>query len=120
VGPSFGERSKIELRELSFETPGVLSNAGIKIAIMTDHPVIPLQHLPMCAAYSVKAGMREEDALKAITINAAEIIGVADRVGSLEEGKDADIAIFDGNPLEIMTKSMFVLINGRIVFKRQA
>lgn len=118
VGPSFGERCKIELKELSFKTPGILSNAGIKIALMTDHPVIPLQHLPMCAAYAVKDGMKEEDALKAITINAAEIIGISDRVGSLEKGKDADIAIFDGNPLEIRTKSVYVLINGKVVFKR--
>lgn len=118
VGPSFGERSKIELRELSFRTPGVLSNAGIKIAIMTDHPVIPLQNLVMCAAYAVKEGMKEEEALKAITINAAEILGISDRLGSLEEGKDADIAIFDKNPLDIMAKSQCVLINGKVVYKR--
>lgn len=118
VGPSFGERSKIELKELSFKTPGILANAGVKIAIMTDHPVIPLPHLIMCAAYAVKEGMREEDALKAVTINAAEIIGVSDKLGSLEEGKDADIAIFDRNPLDIMAKSMFVLINGKVVYKR--
>lgn len=118
VGPSFGERSKFELKELSFKTPGVLSNAGIKIAIMTDHPVIPLQHLVMCAAYSVKEGMKEEDALKAITINAAEIVGAADRIGSLEKGKDADIAIFDRNPLDIMAHTMYVLINGKVVYKR--
>lgn len=117
VGPSFGCRSKVELKEKSFKTPGILSNAGIKIAIMTDHPVMPLQHLTMAAAYAVKEGMKEEDALKAITINAAEIIGVGDRVGSIEVGKDADIAIFDGNPLEIKTKSMFVLIDGKIVKK---
>ncbi|KPU46303.1 imidazolonepropionase [Oxobacter pfennigii] len=117
VGPSFGERSKIELKELSFKTPGVLSNAGMKIAIMTDHPVIPLKHLPMCAAYAVKDGMKEEEALKAITINAAQILGVDDRIGSLEKGKDADIAIFDGNPLEIKTKACYVLINGNIVYE---
>jgi len=118
VGPSFGERSKIELKELSFKTPGILSNAGLKIALMTDHPVIPLQHLTMCAAYAVKDGMKEEDAFKAITINAAEIIGVSDRVGSIEAGKDADIAIFDGNPLDIKTQSRYVLINGKVVYKR--
>lgn len=117
VGPSFGERSKVELKELSFKTPGILSNAGIKVAIMTDHPVIPLQHLPMCAAYAVKAGMKEEDALKAITINAAEFIGASDRVGSIEIGKDADIAIFDGNPLDIKTETIYVLIDGKIVKK---
>lgn len=118
VGPSFGERCKIELKELSFKTPGILSNAGIKIAIMTDHPVVPLQYLPLCAAYAVKDGMKEEDALKAITINAAEIIGVSDRVGSIEEGKDADIAIFDGNPLDIKTRTKYVLIDGKIIYQR--
>lgn len=117
VGPSFGGRSKVELKEKTFKTPGILSNAGIKIAIMTDHPVIPLQHITMCAAYAVKDGMEEEEALKAITINAAEIIGVSDRVGSIEVGKDGDIVIFDGNPLEIKTKSLYVLINGNIVKK---
>lgn len=115
VGPSFGHRSKVELKEKSFKTPGILSNAGIKIAIMTDHPVIPLQHLTMAAAYAVKDGMKEEEALKAITINAAEIIGVADRVGSIEVGKDADIVLFDGNPLNIQTKINFVLIDGSVV-----
>jgi len=119
VGPSFGERSKIELKEKTFKTAGVLSNAGIKIAIMTDHPVIPLQHLSMCAAYAVRYGMKEEEALKAITINAAEIIGVSDRVGSIKANKDADIAIFDGNPLDLMTKAMYVLIDGKVVYKNE-
>lgn len=118
VGPSFGDRGKIELKELSFKTPGILSNAGLKVALMTDHPVIPLQHLTMCAAYAVKEGMKEEDALRAITINAAEILGIADRVGSIERNKDADIAIFDGNPLDIKTRSQYVLINGKVVYKR--
>lgn len=119
VGPSFGSRSKVELKELSFKTPGVLSNAGIKVALMTDHPVIPLKYLTMCAAYAVKDGMKEEDALKAITINPAQILDVDDRVGSIEPGKDADIAIFDGNPLDVMSRTRYVLINGKIVFKRQ-
>lgn len=118
VGPSFGERCKIELKELSFKTPGILSNAGIKIALMTDHPVIPLQHLTMCAAYAVKEGMKAEEALKAITINAAQILGIEDRVGSIEPGKDADIAIFDKDPLDIMSRTTYVFINGRQVFKR--
>lgn len=117
VGPTFGPRTKVETKEKTFKTPGILSNAGLKVAIVTDHPVIPLQHLVTCAAYAVKDGMKEEDALKAITINAAEIIGVSDRVGSIEVGKDADIAVFDGNPLEIKTKVQYVLINGRVVKK---
>lgn len=118
IGPSFGDRSKVELREKTFETPGILSNAGLKVALMTDHPVIPLQHLAMCAGYAVKEGMKEEDALKAITINPAEILGISDRLGSLETGKDADIAIFDGSPLDIKTRSLYVLVKGQVVYKR--
>lgn len=119
VGPSFGVRSKIELKEKDFKTPGVLANAGLKVAIMTDHPVIPICNITMCAGYAVKYGMKEEDALKAITINPAEILGIADRVGSIEINKDADIVIFDGNPLEIGTSSKYVLVNGKVVFKRE-
>lgn len=118
VGPSFGTRPKVELKELSFKTPGVLANAGLKVALMTDHPVIPLQNLTMCAAYAVKEGMKEEDALKALTINPAEILGISDRVGSIEPKKDADIAIFDGHPLNIMSRTRYVIINGKIVFSR--
>lgn len=117
VGPSLSERSKIELTNLTFKTPGMLSKAGIDVAIMTDHPVIPLNYLPICAALAVKEGMDEMEALKAITINPAKIVGISDRVGSLEEGKDADIAVFDGNPLEIKTKVKYVFINGEIVYK---
>lgn len=119
VGPSFGSRSKIELKEKSFKTVGALSNAGIKLAIMTDHPVIPLKHITMCAAYAVKYGMKKEEALKAITINAAEIIGVSDRVGSIKANKDADIVIFNGDPLDLMTEVKCVLIDGRIVYKSE-
>ncbi len=119
IGPSFGERSKIELKEKNFKTPGILSKAGIKVAIMTDHPVIPEQHLAMCAAFAAKAGMDEMEALKAITINAAEILGVSDRIGSIEKGKDADIAIFDENPLLLASKTKYVLIDGKIIYKEK-
>lgn len=115
VGPTLSERSKIELKNLTFKTPGILSNAGMKIALMTDHPVIPLKYLPLCAGLAVKDGMDYMEALKAITINAAEITGISDRVGSLEPGKDADIAIFDGDPLEIKTNCVYTIINGRVI-----
>lgn len=117
VGPSLTARIKIELNEKSFKTPGELVKAGVKVALMTDHPVIPIQYLPVCAALAVKEGMDEYEALKAITINAAEIIGVQDRVGSIEKGKDADIAVFDGNPLDIRSRVRLVLIDGRVVYK---
>lgn len=118
VGPTFGSRSKVELKEKTFDTPAVLHKAGVKIAIMTDHPVIPVHYLPMCAALAVKAGLDEETALKAITINPAEILGVSDRVGSLEVNKDADIVVFDKHPFDIQTKTTCVLIDGEVVYKR--
>lgn len=118
VGPTLGCRPKIELKELTFDTPVVLYNSGVKIALMTDHPVIPVHYLPLCAALAVRAGLPEEAALKAITLNPAEILGIGDRVGSLEEGKDADIVVFDKHPFDIQAKSQLVLINGEIVYKR--
>lgn len=119
VGPFLTDRSKIELRNQSVKNPGLLAKAGVKVAIMTDHPCTPVQYLPLCAAMAVKEGMDEEEALKAITINAAEITGISDRVGSLEEGKDADIAIMDGHPLDLRTRVLFTIINGRVVWKRE-
>jgi imidazolonepropionase-like amidohydrolase len=118
VGPSFGSRSKVELKEKTFETAAVLHKAGVKIAIMTDHPVIPVHHLPMCAALAVRAGLDEEAALKAITINPAEILGIADRVGSIEVNKDADIVVFDKHPFDIQAKATCVLIDGQVVFNK--
>lgn len=118
VGPSFGHRTKYELTNKTFDTPGVLSHAGIKVAIVTDSPVNPLESLPLMAGMAAAAGMDRMEALKAITINAAEIVGIADRVGSLEVGKDADIVIYDGHPFEIEGKTWKVLIDGAVVFSR--
>lgn len=117
VGPTFGDRSKFELINKTFDTPKILWEAGVKIAIMTDHPVIPLQHLPLCAALSAKAGLPEEEALKAITIYPAEILGIADRVGSLEIGKDADIVIWDGHPFDLASSVVCTIIDGEVVYK---
>lgn len=119
VGPSLSNKSKYELRNLTFETPKVLNNEGIKIAIMTDAPVIPLQYLSLAAGLAVKSGLDEEEAWKAITINPAQIIGIDDRVGSIEVGKDADIVIFDGNPIkDVDYKTVMTIIDGKIVFRR--
>lgn len=119
VGPSLSERSKFELKNLTFETPGILQKAGVKIAIMTDSPVIPLQYLPLCAGLAVESGMDEMEALKAITINPAEILGIDDRVGSLEVGKDADIVIFDRNPVKnIGSKAVVTIIDGKVVYRK--
>lgn len=118
VGPSFGHRTKFELTNKTFETPGVLARAGVKVAICTDSPVNPLESLPLMAGMAVAAGMDEMEALKAITINSAQIVGIADRVGSLEVGKDGDVVIYDGHPFEISGKTWKVLINGEVVFCR--
>ena len=118
VGPTLSNRSKYELQNMTFETPGVLHKAGVKVAITTDSPVIPLHYLPLCAGLAVKSGLDEMEALKAITINAAEIIGIDDRVGSLEVGKDADIAIFDYNPVkDIGSKALVTIIDGKVVHR---
>ena len=116
VGPSFGHRTKFELKNKSFRTPGDLANAGCHVSIITDAPVIPQQYLRLCAGLAVKEGMKEFDALKAITINAAEHAGVADRVGSIEVGKDADIVLMDGCLFESQSNVMATYIDGKKVF----
>ncbi|MBR2055191.1 MAG: amidohydrolase [Clostridia bacterium] len=115
VGPTLTHASKFELRNKSWETPGALSKAGCHVSIITDAPVIPQKYLPLCAGLAVQAGMDPFEALKAITIHPAEHIGVADRVGSLEVGKDADIVITDGCPFEVSTHVKAVFINGEQV-----
>lgn len=118
VGPSLSERSKIELRNLTFDTAGILSNTGLNVSLTTDHPVIPVQYLPICAGIAVKHGMKKEDAIKAMTINPAITLGIDDKVGSIEIGKDADIVIWDGDPLEIQSNVLYTIINGKVVYKR--
>ena len=116
-GPSLGGRSKWETRERNFETLKTMHEAGVKIAIQTDAVGSSIAFLPICAGLGVKHGLPYDVALEAITINPAEILGVADRVGSIEEGKDADLRILDGDPLELRTKVEMVLIDGEIVYK---
>ncbi|HWR23499.1 MAG TPA: amidohydrolase [Feifaniaceae bacterium] len=115
LGPLFSDRSKIELRNMTFRAPKLMHEAGIPFALMTDHPVIPIQHLPVCAALCVREGLDADEALRAITINAAKITGIEKRVGSLEAGKDADIAIFDGPPLDVRSHCLRTIINGNTV-----
>lgn len=119
IGPMLTDRSKIELRNQNLKTPGILSKAGLKVAIMTDHPCVPEHHLCLCAAIAAREGMDEKEALKAITINAAEITGISDRVGSIEKGKDADIVIFNGNPLELKTTVQKTIIDGVVIYERK-
>ena len=117
VGPDLSSRSKLEIQNMSFKTNKVLQEAGILFAITTDHPVSMIQHLPLCAGLAVKYGLPMEEGLKAITINAAKICRVENRVGSLKAGKDADIAIFSGNPMEVFTKTLYTIIDGRIIYE---
>ncbi|MBQ3157361.1 MAG: amidohydrolase [Clostridia bacterium] len=116
VGPSFGSKTKFELKEKSFQTPGILSNAGLDVCIITDAPVIPLNYLPLCAGLAMREGMAEEAAWKAITINPAKVAGIEARVGSLEVGKDADFTIWQGNPLtDIQARAKQVFVDGQAV-----
>lgn len=119
VGPLLTDRSKIELKNLSFKAPKVLEKAGIEYAMMTGHPVTPEQYLPICTAIAVREGASEEGALKAITINAAKITGIADRVGSIEVGKDADIAVFSGHPFDFRSRCVLTLVNGKVAHEEQ-
>ena len=112
TGPCLTDRCKPELAGMTLENPVILAKAGVKVAICTDHPETPIQYLPLCAAMAVRAGMDEEDALAAITRNAAEIGGIADRVGTLAVGKDADIVVTQGHPLDWNSNIKAVFIDG--------
>lgn len=117
VGPDMASRNKIEVQNMAFKTVGILNRKGVCTAIMTDHPVSMIQFLPICAGLAVKSGLPAQEGLRSITINAAKICGVSDRVGSLEVGKDGDVVIFDGNPLEVFTRALCTIIEGKIVYQ---
>ncbi len=119
VGPDLTSRNKIEVQNVAFKTAGVLARAGALVAITTDHPVSQIQTLPLCAGMAVKSGLPMEEGLRAITVNAARICGVSDRMGTLEPGKDADIAIFSGNPMEVFTRTLYTIIDGRVVYEAE-
>lgn len=112
IGPTFGNAFKMELWNKSWTTPGILSAAGIRVSIITDAPVTPQHYLPLCAGLAVKAGMAPMKALEAITINPARHLGISDRVGSLEIGKDADIVLSEGDPLVSDSKIRKVIADG--------
>ena len=118
VGPTFGNKSKIELMNKSFTTPATLHAAGVPVSIITDAPVIPLQYLPMCAGLAVNAGLDPEEGWKAITINPARATGIADRVGSLEPGKDGDVVIWTADPMTTLGGEAYVtIVDGKIVYQ---
>ena len=116
LGPDLASRSKIEVQNMAFKTAGVLNEAGVRLAITTDHPVSLIQSLPLCAGLACKAGLPMEEAYKAITIYPAQILRVAHRLGSLEPGKDADIAVFTGNPMDTLTRTLYTIIGGQVVY----
>lgn len=113
TGPALGDRSKPELANMTLENPLILRNAGVEVAICTDHPEVPIQYLPLCAALAVKGGMDPEEALAAITVNAARIAGLDGALGSLTPGKEADVVITDRHPLELLGQVKAVFIGGR-------
>ncbi len=113
VGPSMTTRSKVEVRERDFKTAAVLAEAGVTVAIMSDHPVVPVHNLTLYAALTAKAGLPREEAFRAITINPARILGIDDRVGSLEEGKDADLVVFSEDPFQMSAEVKAVFISGK-------
>ena len=115
VGPSLTHATKFELRNKTFATPGILAKAGGHVCIITDSPVIPQHYLPLCAGLAIQSGMDRHDALRAITINAAEHIGIADRVGSIEAGKDADIVLARGDVFDVSGQVVQVFIDGEKV-----
>lgn len=114
-GPFLCDRCKPELHNQTPACPGILTVSGLDVAIITDHPVVPIEYLPLCAAIAVKNGMDHDAALRAITINPARLTGLDGRVGSIKAGKDADFAIFSGDPLQLMTEVKFAAINGKRV-----
>lgn len=120
IGPLFTTKSKMELRGRSIANPGKLASAGVEISIITDHPVIPISFLVHQASLAVREGLDRETALRAITINPAKVLGVADEVGSLAVGKRADIVVWSGDWMDPMARPRTVLIDGRVVFEHDA
>ncbi|MFC7063075.1 amidohydrolase [Halobacillus seohaensis] len=118
VGPTFTRMSKIELRNKTWQTYKVLHEHGVQVSIMTDHPYTPIQYLNICAALAAREGLPMEDALRGITITPAKNLGIDDRVGSIEKGKDADLVLWNGNPFEFMSLPIWTMIDGEIVYRQ--
>jgi len=116
IGPLLVSRTKVEVANRSFDNPGILDRAGVTIALMTDHPVVPIEHLVTQAALSVRAGLDPTAALRAMTINPARILGIDDRVGSLEVGKDADFCLWSGDPLDLTQRVRAAYLGGREIY----
>ncbi|WP_028784994.1 amidohydrolase [Thalassobacillus devorans] len=118
VGPTFTRRSKIELKNKTWETYHKLTSHGIQVSITTDHPYTPIQYLNICAALAAREGLDIEKAIQGITIIPARNLGVEGNVGSIEPGKDADLVLWDGHPFEFMSKPLWTMVNGEIIYKK--
>ncbi len=116
IGPTLTSRSKVELTNKAFRTAVVLNKKGLKMALTTDHPVIPIQHLIICAALAIREGMSESEALRAITLYPAQILGVDERIGSIEIEKDADFVVIEGDPFDVRSRVVATYIEGKKVF----
>jgi len=116
VGPLIVGRSKVEVRQRALRNPGIMARAGVRIALTTDHPVVPIDFLVHQATFAVKEGLDTDTALRSITVNPAEIMGLSDRVGSLKPGLDADIVMWSGDPLDVMSRAVRVFVNGKSVY----
>jgi imidazolonepropionase-like amidohydrolase len=116
LGPLFTTRAKVELRNRSMRSAGIMARAGVKLAITTDHPVVPINFLVYQAALAVKDGLDPESALRALTVNPAAMLGLDDRIGALKPGLDADVVIWSGDPLDVMNRAMRVFVRGREVY----
>src|SRR5690348_2010493 len=117
TGPLITARSKVELRNRTMANPGLLAAAGVTVAIATDHPVVPVHLLIVQASLAVREGLDRDTALRAVTINPARVMRVADRIGSLVPGKDADLAIWSGDPFDVMSRVESAYIGGREVYR---
>jgi imidazolonepropionase-like amidohydrolase len=117
VGPLFSTRSKVELRGRTLANPGALARAGVLVALTTDHPVVAIKFLVHQATLAVKEGMDRDDALRSLTVNPAKIMGLDDRIGALRPGLDGDVVIWDGDPLDVMSRALQVFIGGRSVYE---
>ncbi|MFX0539226.1 amidohydrolase [Ornithinimicrobium sp. Y1847] len=115
-GPMIVSRSKVEVRHRSLRAPGILDRAGVEVSLITDHPVVPVEYLITQAALAVREGMDRDAAFRSITINPAKVLGVDDRVGSLEVGKDADLVLWSGDPLDLQSRVLRTWIDGVEVY----
>jgi imidazolonepropionase-like amidohydrolase len=120
IGPTMSTKSKIELRGKTWDTPKILWEKGVHFCLVTDHPVVPIEHLSVYASLAVRAGLPAGEALKGVTLYAAEHLGIEGRVGSIEKGKDADLAVWDGEPLDSRSHVLKTFIDGELVYDRNA